>query len=109
MPLDEAGLPTAGGDGPSPAGVPGSLSRAEETSMVQSYVKDREIVGTEPVAASPAVASATVVTPTDRVRWGAIFAGLFAAMSALVVLSLLGLAIGLSSVDAGDRPANFGI
>ena len=52
----------------------------------------------------------TVVnTPTDRVRWGPILAGLFAAMSVLIVLSVLGLAVGLSNVDAGDRPANFGI
>lgn len=78
--------------------------------MVQSYTTDRETVGHDGgTVMAPAVASATVVTPTDRVRWGPIFAGLFAAMSALVVLSLLGLAIGLSSVDAGDRPANFGI
>jgi hypothetical protein len=77
--------------------------------MVQTYVKDREIVASEPVITTPAVASATVVTPTDRVRWGPIVAGLFAAMSALVVLGILGLAIGLSNVDAGDRPSNFGI
>ena len=78
--------------------------------MVQSYTTDRDITaGNDGGTVAPVVASATVVTPTDRVRWGPIFAGLFAAMSALVVLSLLGLAIGLSSVDAGDRPANFGI
>lgn len=79
--------------------------------MVQTYTADRDMTGNggPAIVATPAVASATVVTPTDRVRWGPIFAGLFAAMSALVVLSLLGLAIGLSSVDAGDRPANFGI
>jgi hypothetical protein len=77
--------------------------------MVQAYAPDRETVVHDGATAPPAVAVANVVTPTDRVRWGPIFAGLFAAMSALVVLSLLGLAIGLSNVDAGDRPANFGI
>ncbi len=49
----------------------------------------------------------TVVTPTDRVRWGAVFAGLFAALSTMALLSVLGLAIGFSSVDAGDHAANF--
>jgi hypothetical protein len=51
----------------------------------------------------------TIVTPTDRVRWGPIWAGLFTALTTLVVLGLLGLAIGLSSYDAGDPLSNFGI
>ncbi len=51
----------------------------------------------------------TVVTPTDRVRWGAVLAGLFAALSTMALLSVLGLAIGFSSVDAGDQVSDFGI
>src|SRR5437870_50739 len=47
--------------------------------------------------------------PVDRVRWASIFAGLFAAMSALVVLTVLGLAIGLSSYNAGEPASAFGI
>ena len=50
-----------------------------------------------------------VVTPTDRVRWGPIVAGLFAALSTLAVLSVLGLAIGASAFDPGDRASSFGI
>jgi hypothetical protein len=50
-----------------------------------------------------------VVTPTDRVRWGPIIAGLFAALSTLAVLNVLGLAIGLSAYDPGDRARNFNI
>lgn len=50
-----------------------------------------------------------VVTPTDRVRWGPIIAGLFTALSTLAVLSVLGLAIGASSFDPGDQARNFGI
>ncbi len=50
-----------------------------------------------------------VATPTDRVRWGAIFAGLFAALAVLIVLGVLGLAIGLSSYNAGQPAANFGV
>lgn len=37
----------------------------------------------------------------DRVRWGPILAGLLTAMTVLLLLSLLGLAIGLTSVNAG--------
>lgn len=51
----------------------------------------------------------TVVHPTDRVRWGPIFAGLFAALTALLLLTTLGAAVGLSSYDSGDRLGSFGI
>jgi len=53
--------------------------------------------------------STAIIAPTDRVRWGPIFAGLFAALSTLIVLSILGLAVGLTSYDAGDPLRNFGI
>lgn len=59
---------------------------------------------------SPPVGIETnVITPTDRVRWGPIIAGLFAALSVMLMLTLLGLAVGLSSVDADDRASSFGI
>ncbi|HWP40581.1 MAG TPA: hypothetical protein VNL70_06605 [Tepidisphaeraceae bacterium] len=45
----------------------------------------------------------TFVTPFDRVRWGPILAGLFAALSTLTVLSVLGLAIGLSAWDPAQN------
>ena len=51
----------------------------------------------------------TIVTPVDRVRWGAIFAGLFSALSTLLVLTLLGIGIGAASFDPGDRASGFGI
>ena len=50
-----------------------------------------------------------VETPVDRVRWGAVIAGLLCALSALAVLSLLGLALGASAVDPGDQARGFGI
>lgn len=53
--------------------------------------------------------SATTVTPTDRVRWGPILAGLFAALSTLALLGVLGVAIGLTAYDAGDPGTRFGI
>jgi hypothetical protein len=46
-----------------------------------------------------------VVTPTDRVRWAAVLAGLFAVLATLVVLTVLGLAIGLSTYDAQNTNA----
>jgi hypothetical protein len=59
--------------------------------------------------APDAAAVATVVTPTDRVRWGPIIAGLFCALSALTLLGVLGLAVGFTAYDAEDRLRNFGI
>lgn len=44
-----------------------------------------------------------------RFCWGSVLAGLVAAMATMLVLTVLGLAVGLSSVDAGDRPSSFGI
>jgi hypothetical protein len=41
----------------------------------------------------------------DRVRWGPIAAGLATALTSLLMLSLLGLAIGLTVVNAGDAAA----
>jgi hypothetical protein len=55
------------------------------------------------------VAAASVTTPTDRVRWPAIFAGLFAALSTLVVLAVLGAAVAGSTWDPGDSARTFGI
>jgi hypothetical protein len=50
----------------------------------------------------------TVITPTDRVRWAAILAGLFTVLAALVFFAVLGLALGLSSFDA-NNPRSFAI
>lgn len=50
-----------------------------------------------------------VEAPIDRVRWGAILAGLFAALSTLALLSLFGLAIGASAFDANDRVQSYGL
>jgi hypothetical protein len=47
--------------------------------------------------------------PTDRVRWGPVLAGTFAALTALAVLSTLGAAIGLTAYDPGDDPRRFAI
>jgi len=44
----------------------------------------------------------------DRVRWGPIMAGLATALTSLLMLSLLGLAFGLTVVNAGDAAAQGG-
>jgi len=49
-----------------------------------------------------------VVQPVDRVRWGAVLAGLFTAISTFILLSILGLAIGASAFDPGDTLGGFG-
>jgi len=50
-----------------------------------------------------------VVTPTDSIRWGPIVGGLFAALSTLAALTVLGLAIGATAFDAGDTASGFGL
>jgi hypothetical protein len=48
-------------------------------------------------------------TSPDLVRWGPVLAGVFTVLSATAVLSVLGLAIGFSSVDPNDTLRSFGI
>ena len=47
--------------------------------------------------------------PTDRVRWGPILAGTFAALTAFAVLNVLGAAIGLSAADHVDDPRKYAV
>ncbi len=51
----------------------------------------------------------TTARGVDRIRWGSVLAGLFAALATLATLTVLGLAIGLSSYDAGDAAGPFGL
>ena len=44
----------------------------------------------------------TDISIGERIRWGPIVAGLFSALSTLIVLTILGAAIGLSAWDRGD-------
>jgi ABC-type multidrug transport system fused ATPase/permease subunit len=69
------------------------------------------------VAARPADTSFTMVdehgkvsvaAPVDRVRWSSVLAGLFTTLATLIVLAVLGIAIGLSTFDAQNLD-NFGI
>jgi hypothetical protein len=49
------------------------------------------------------------VAPADLVRWGPVVAGIFACFATLATLTVLGLAIGLSSFDIGDPAGPFGL
>ena len=68
-----------------------------------------EPVGTSHLSRPTEINAAVASTPVDRARWGAILAGLFAAISTLFLLVILGAAIGLSSYDAGDSGRAFAI
>jgi hypothetical protein len=98
------------------ADQPGRVRITEQTSH------DRGATGTAPGRASRRMASdpaywrdedpeREVPIPEalnftrDRVRWGPIVAGLSTALTSLLMLSLLGLAIGLTVVNAGDAAA----
>jgi hypothetical protein len=59
---------------------------------------------------TPAYTSLEVDTqPADQVRWGPVIAGIFTVLTTLLTLSVLGLAIGLSTFDVGDPGRAFGI
>jgi hypothetical protein len=60
-------------------------------------------------AATGLEVNTAVVTPTDRIRWGPILAGVFAALTAAAVLSTLGAAIGMSAYDRNDSARSFAI
>ncbi|MEX2599551.1 MAG: hypothetical protein WD533_07845 [Dehalococcoidia bacterium] len=40
--------------------------------------------------------------PRDQVRWGPIWAGAIAALATLIILSILGVAVGVTAFEAGD-------
>ncbi len=66
------------------------------TAPVETVGYDREVRET-----TTRNVSQVMNLPTDRVRWGPIWAGLLAAFFALLVLSLVGVAIGATTVNAG--------
>jgi hypothetical protein len=55
------------------------------------------------------VASTTVVTPRDSVRWGPVFAGLLTALGTFLLLSTLALAVGLQVAPSGSDADDAGI
>lgn len=71
-------------------------------------VTRREVYPASPTTAERA--TPRVTTPVvDRVRWGPVIAGLFAALTSLIFLSVLGLAIGFTTYDLTAPFDTFGL
>ena len=51
----------------------------------------------------------TYALDRDRVRWPAVFAGLLTALTVLIALGVLGIAVGLTAVNAGEAVAQRGV
>ncbi|HEX2913094.1 MAG TPA: YrzE family protein [Chloroflexia bacterium] len=56
-------------------------------------------VAQQPVVAVPVTSTTTTVAAHDDVRWGPILAGLFSTLATLLILSLLGVAVGLTAAS----------
>jgi hypothetical protein len=67
----------------------------------------REVV--LPDAVPQSVTRTLVVMPVDRVRWAAVLTGLVVALVAVALLSVLGLAIGLTTSTPGDIAGTLGL
>ena len=81
----------------------------QATQPVRSVDLAQDYHTVEPHEARDRVVHESVEVARDRVRWGPIIAGLFAALSTLAVLGTLGSAIGASAYDPGDSARNFGV
>jgi hypothetical protein len=62
-----------------------------------------------PEAAAQYVTRTVVVMPLDRVRWAAVLTGLVVALMTLAILSVLGLAIGLTTATPGNISGALGL
>ena len=73
-------------------------------------IGDTPVVETRPtVVARPAVETGENVMPVrDRVQWGPIFAGLFAAAATMLLMSVLGIALGASVLDPENTGTEIG-
>jgi hypothetical protein len=61
-----------------------------------------------PEAAPQSVTRTLVVMPVDRVRWAAVLTGLVVVLVTVVLLSVLGLAIGFTTIAPGDIAGTLG-
>jgi len=60
------------------------------------------------IPVAPSVSEVAISAPLDRVRWTSVIAGFFTVLATIVVLTVLGVAIGLSTVDA-NNPSGFAL
>lgn len=82
------------------------------TPAATNVVRERSTTQQQPMhQGRPAAGAHEVEIPEaynldrDRVRWGPIWAGLLTALTTLLLLSLLGIAIGLTTANAGEAVA----
>lgn len=69
---------------------------------------DRIATNPNPVRPVPVTTEVEVSTPLDRVRWTSVIAGFFTVLATIIVLTVLGAAIGLSTIDA-NNPDGFAL
>jgi len=81
-----------------------SAAPRQETRVRQQPTRPAAFEGTREVDIPE-----TYALDRDRVRWPAVFAGLLTALTTLITLAVLGLAVGLTSVDAGAAVAQRGV
>lgn len=68
-----------------------------------------ERVVSNPVRPNPGTTEVTVASAAlDRVRWTSVIAGFFTVLATMIVLTVLGIAIGLSTLDA-NNPRSFAL
>jgi len=82
------------GTGPGTGYPPGSVDRVVEPG-VPAYVTPGRVIGTAPISE----VDRNVVIARNRVQWGPVIAGVVVSLTTMLVLSVLGLAIGASAVD----------
>jgi len=90
--------------------------RIREVEVQHLETVDEILSATQPIrepvlpdAASEYATRTLVVMPVDRVRWAAVLAGLVAALMTVALFSLLGLAIGLTTVTPGNITGTLGL
>jgi ABC-type multidrug transport system fused ATPase/permease subunit len=84
---------TGGTTGTPPRNTESTTNRTTDTSYRNRDVEDDKV---------------SLTSPMDRVRWSSVLAGLFTFFAALILFTVLGIALGLSTFDA-QNPRSFGI
>ena len=79
------------------------------TPVNRAYTAPTTVTNTNVTREVDTVSTAAPPRPTDLVRWGSVIAGLFAALSTLATLTVLGIAIGAGSFTPGQSLGNLGI
>jgi hypothetical protein len=89
--------------------TPRQATPREEVQVRQQPVRQQPVRPARPSGEQELDIPESYALSTDRVRWPAVFAGLLTALTMLIALGVLGLAVGLTSVDAGQAVAQRGV